>query len=63
MRAPLTCQGTEGEEEAEAAAHGGGVGAGALRSRVLGQAPAGTGQLSRATVSCSQQPRGPGRDR
>lgn len=25
-------------------------------------APAGTGQLSPATVSCSQQPRGPGRD-
>lgn len=43
-----------------------GAGAGAplgrLRRRVLGPAPAGTGQLSPATVSCSQQPRGPARD-
>lgn len=39
-----------------------GAGAGAplgrLRRRGLGLAPAGTGQLSPATVSCSQQPRG-----
>lgn len=35
---------------------------GCLHGAVLGLAPAGTGQLSPATVSCSQQPQEMGRN-
>lgn len=66
---PLTCQGAEGEEKA-VAAHGGAAGRrGQGSTRPLTRQRSGpgarwdrTGQLSPATVSCSQQPQGPGRD-
>lgn len=66
---PLTCQGAEGEEKA-VAAHGGAAGRrGQGSTRPLTRQRSGpgarwdrTGQLSPATVSCSQQPQGPARD-